>query len=268
MSHIAADFAARIQRGEPSLAAWCGIAEPWVAETMVREGFDCAVLDMQHGAYDFVSAMNGITAVALAGKPAIVRIPVGAFPTVSRVLDMGAAGIIAPMVNSVEDARQLAAYAKLPPRGERSWGPARALQLTGLSMAEYLKQANDFTVTIAMIETRAAMAALDDILAVDGIDGVFVGPSDLSIALTHGATVDQLHPDVDKALDHIAARAKAHGKFASAFCGDGKRAAEVIAKGYCIVSVGTDSLLLRAGARAELSKARTTVASAAKPSSY
>ncbi len=100
---------------------------------MCREGFDCAVLDMQHGALDYACAMQGIANCALAGKPAIVRIPVGEFTTASRVLDGGAAGIIAPMVNSVADARQLAAFTKFPPMGERSWGPHKALALTGLA---------------------------------------------------------------------------------------------------------------------------------------
>jgi 4-hydroxy-2-oxoheptanedioate aldolase len=260
MTSPVAALAARTSAGTPSLAAWCGIPEPQVAELLVREGFDCAVLDMQHGGYDIATATAGITAVTLAGKPAVVRIPVGEFSVASRMLDMGAAGIIAPMVNSIEDARRLASFAKLPPVGERSWGPARALAITGLSMGEYLARANGFSLAIAMIETRAALAALDDILAVDGIDGVFVGPSDLSIALSDGSSVNQLSPQVDSALDHIARRAKAAGKLASAFCADGKRAAEVIRKGYSLVSIGTDGLLVRAGAKAEIERARAMLA--------
>lgn len=256
MTHIPAIFAERVRKGAPAFAAWCGIPDPLVPELMCREGFDCAILDMQHGAIDYACAIQGISYSALAGKPAIVRVPVGDFSTASRVLDAGAAGIIAPMVNSVADAQQLAAFTKFPPLGERSWGPHKALALTGLAPQDYLAQANAFVLTIAMIETRAAMAALDDILAVPGIDGVFVGPSDLSIALTNGATVNQLHPDVDKAMDHIVARAKAAGKFASAFCIDGKRGAEVAAKGYQLMSLGTDQLLLRAGSRAALDAAQ------------
>ncbi len=257
-THPAAAFADRVRTGAPAFAAWCGIPDPLVPELMCREGFDCAVLDMQHGAVDYAVAVQGVASCALAGKPAIVRIPVGEFTTASRVLDAGAAGIIAPMVNSVADARQLAAFTKFPPMGERSWGPHKALALTGLAPLDYLAQANGFTLSIAMIETRAALAALDDILAMPGIDGVFVGPSDLSIALTNGATVNQLHPEVDAALDHIVARAKAAGKFASAFCADGKRAGEVAAKGYKLMSVGTDGNLLRAGCRAQLDAARAT----------
>ncbi len=109
MTHPAIAFAARVRTGAPAFAAWCGIPDPLVPELMVREGFDCAVLDMQHGAYDYAIACQAIANVAAAGKPAIVRVPVGEFTTASRMLDAGASGIIAPMVNSVEDAKLLAA---------------------------------------------------------------------------------------------------------------------------------------------------------------
>ena len=109
---------------------------------------------------------------------------------------------------------------------------------------------------IAMIETREALAALDSILDTPGIDGVFVGPSDLSIALTKGATVDAHHPEVDRALDHIAARCKAKNKVAGAFCMTGKRANELAKRGFGLCSVSTDGMMLRIGARAELKAAR------------
>ena len=258
MTHPAIALAERIRAGAPAFAAWCGIPDPLIPEIMCREGFDCAVADMQHGAYDYASASQAIANVAGAGKGVIVRIPVGEFTTASRMLDAGAAGIIAPMVNTVADARLLAGFTKFPPLGERSWGPARALSLSGLGLLDYLKAANGFSLTIAMIETRAALDALDAILGVEGIDGVFVGPSDLSIALTNGATVNQSHPEVDKALDHIVKRARAAGKFAAAFCADGKRAGEVAAKGYQLMSIGTDQVLLRAGCKAGLDAARAT----------
>jgi 4-hydroxy-2-oxoheptanedioate aldolase len=259
MSDIAKTFAARLKTGPTAFAAFCGFPDATVPEVMVREGFDAALIDMQHGAFDYALSVQAIANVALAGKASIVRIPVGGFPMASRMLDAGACAVMAPMINSVADARQFVSFCKFPPMGERSWGPHRALALSGLPMPEYLQTANSFSLTIAMIETRAALSALDDILAIEGLDGVFVGPSDLSIALTNGATVDQIHPEVDKALDHIAARTKAHGKFASAFCGDGKRAAEVAAKGFQMVSIGTDGLLLRAGCRAALDAAKAGV---------
>jgi 4-hydroxy-2-oxoheptanedioate aldolase len=254
--HPAAALVSRIAAGPPALAAWCGLPDAAVPEALVRAGFDCAVLDMQHGSFDVALMLAAVANVALAGKASIVRIAVDDFATASRALDAGAAGVIAPMINSVGDAKRFAEFMKFPPLGGRSWGPHRALSLTGLAPVDYFHQANSFSLALAMIETREALAALDDILAVPGIDGVFVGPNDLSIALTHGATVDQFHPDVDKALDHIAARAMAHGKFASAFCIDGKRAREVGAKGYRLMSVSTDGLLLKLAAQMELGTAR------------
>jgi 4-hydroxy-2-oxoheptanedioate aldolase len=255
--NIVANLADRIRGGEFLLTAWVGLPEPAMAEALVAAGFDTATLDMQHGAFDVDSAIRGIASVGLIGKPAIVRIPVGDFATASRMLDYGAAGIIAPMINSVADAKALANFTKFPPIGERSWGPRRVLTLSGLNDAAYLASANTFHITIAMIETREALDALDGILDVPGIDGVFVGPSDLSIALSNGAAVDPNGRAVDEALDHVSARAKAHGKFASAFCFTGARAKELAARGFSLCSVSTDLRLLRMASEIEIKAARS-----------
>jgi 4-hydroxy-2-oxoheptanedioate aldolase len=253
---LVAILADRIRAGECLYSAWCGLPEPGIAELLVASGFDTATLDMQHGAFDVDLAMRGIAAVGLMQKPAIVRIPIGEFSTASRMLDAGAAAIIAPMINSVDDARALVSFTKFPPVGDRSWGPRRVLSLTGLDHAAYLAAANAIHVTIAMIETDQAIAALDDILAVPGIDGVFVGPSDLSIALSKGATVDPHSKTIDAAFDHICGRAKAHGKFAAGFCFTGVRAKELAGRGFSLCSVSTDALLMRNATLAELSATR------------
>ena len=169
--------------GGQALCAWVTMNEPAVAEALAREAFDAVVLDMQHGAIDFDGAMRSILSVALAGKPTIARVPIGAFALASQLMDSGACGILAPMIDSGDDARRLVEFVKFPPLGQRSWGPRAALPLSGLDASAYLKAANAMTQAIAMIETRAALDALDDILSVEGLDGVFVGPSDLSIAL-------------------------------------------------------------------------------------
>lgn len=246
----------RLAAGDNVLMAWCGIPEPAIAEALVRAGFDAALLDMQHGSFDIAGAIKGISAVALAGKPALVRIPVGDFATASRLLDAGAAAIVAPMINSADDARLLASFTKFPPAGSRSWGPARALTLTGLSPRSYLRDSNGFQLTIAMIETREALAALDEILAVPGIDGVLVGPSDLSIALSNGETVDANSAAVADALRHVVERCRHHGKLAAAFCADGARAKVLTALGFQLCSAGSDQILLNVGATAELHAAR------------
>ena len=240
---------------QPVFCGWVGMNEPSVAEALAREAFDAVVLDMQHGAVDFAGASRAILAVALAGKPAIVRVPVGEFPLASRLLDAGAAGIVAPMINGPEDARRFVAFTKFPPLGERSWGPRAVLPLSGLEAADYLAAANAMTQTIAMIETRSALGALDAILGVEGVDGVFIGPSDLSIALSDGRRSDPRGPALMEAAGRISARAEAHGKYAAMFCFDGADAAAMAALGFRLCSVGTDGGLLRAAARAELEAA-------------
>lgn len=256
MTSALLNHADRLRAGQPTFTAWIGNSDPMIPDVLARESFDSITLDMQHGMHDDVSVLRGISMAALAGKPALVRIALEDFSFASRALDYGAVGIIAPMINSVADARKLVAATKYPPLGERSWGPIRALPLTGLSAQDYLSRANSFISTIAMIETQAALDALDDILAIDGIDGVFVGPSDLSIALFKGARVDAGAPEVDAALLHVVARAKAHGKFATAFTMSGARAAVHAQMGYVMMTLGTDTLILQAGARAELAAAR------------
>lgn len=238
------------------MSAWIATPEPLVAEYSARAGFDCVTLDMQHGLHDPVSIMHGIGAVALAGVPAVVRIPVGDFAMASRALDMGASAIIAPMINSAEDARAFAAAAKYQPLGERSWGPVRAMQLADATDgAAFLRDTNGETLTFAMIETRAALAALDDILAVPGIDAVFIGPSDLSIALSDGQDVDPMRADNQAAAADILARARKAGKRVGIFAMTGGQAGLYRKLGYDFIAVGSDGMYLRLGASAMLAEA-------------
>jgi 4-hydroxy-2-oxoheptanedioate aldolase len=246
-----------LSQGKPIFSAWCGLPEPAIAGYLAREaGIDAVVLDMQHGVIDFLNATRAIPLVAAAGKPCVPRIPVGDFATASRLLDAGAAGIIAPMINTVEDARRLAAFMKFPPMGERSWGPHPALTLTGLPPGDYFRTANSFLRSFAMIETREALDLIDDILAVDGIDAVFIGPSDLSIGLSRGSALDPNGSEVNAALDHALARAKAAGKIAGIYAPNGERAADFAKRGYPFISVGSDLGFLRAGAATMMNAAR------------
>ena len=257
---VVGKLAADLADEAPVFCAWVGMNEPAVAEALAREAFDAVVLDMQHGAFDFGGASRAILSVALAGKPTIVRAPVGEFALASRVLDAGAAGIIAPMINSRSDAKRLVEFTKFPPLGGRSWGPRAVLPLSGLEPPDYLLKANAMTQTIAMIETRAALDALDDILSVAGIDGVFIGPSDLSIALSGGLRTDPRGAPLMEAAGRIVARARSHGKYAAMFCFDGADARAIAGLGFRLCSISTDQTLLREAARAELEAARTGAA--------
>jgi 4-hydroxy-2-oxoheptanedioate aldolase len=249
-------LAGRLARNREALCAWVAMNEPAVAEQLAREAFDAVMLDMQHGAVDFAGAMRSILSVAIAGKPTIVRVPIGEFALASRLLDAGACGILAPMINSGQDARRFVEFVKFPPLGQRSWGPRAALTLSGLDAPAYLKTANAMTQAIAMIETRAALDALDEILGVEGVDGVFVGPSDLSIALSGGISVEPRGAALMTEARRVAERAKAHGKYAAMFCFDGADARAMRGLGFSLCTIASDQALLRDAARRELSAAR------------
>ena len=253
---VLSKLAGRLAGNGQALCAWVTMSEPAVAEALAREAFDAVVLDMQHGAIDFASAARSILSVALAGKPTIARVPIGEFALASQLLDAGACGILAPMINSIEDARRLVEFVKFPPLGQRSWGPGAALPLSGLDAPAYLKAANAMTHAVAMIETRVALDSLDDILSVEGLDGVYVGPSDLSIALTNGARVEPRGATVMREARRVVERAKAHGKYAAMFCFDGADARAMQALGYRLCTISSDQTLLRAVARSELAAAQ------------
>ncbi|MCC7345979.1 MAG: hypothetical protein IT538_01145 [Variibacter sp.] len=240
-------LARRLRAGETVHTGWATLGLPMLAEMLARDGFPAVTCDNQHGLFDLAGTLAGIAAIRAAGAAPMVRVPLGDFAAVSRVLDFGAEGVIAPMINTVEDARAFAAAAKFPPVGERSWGPARALMLNGLSMPDYLKRANKETVTFAMIETRTALSNLDAILATPGIDGVFIGPSDLSITLSKGKQLDPFGKEVDEVIVKVAAAAKKAGKIAGAYTANADRANHHAAQGYRFMAVGSDAMFMRAG---------------------
>lgn len=170
-----------------------------------------------------------------------------------KTLDAGAYGVICPMINSREDAQKLVAYTHYAPRGTRSFGPVRALLYGG---ADYPTHANDTIVTFAMIETAKALDNLDDILSVEGLDAIYIGPSDLSLALGCTPTFDDLDPQAAQAVEHILARAKAHGIVAGIHNGTAESALKRIAKGFQFVTVSSDARLMAAGAQGVIAKMR------------
>ena len=178
----------------------------------------------------------------------------------AQALDAGAYGVICPMINSREDAQKLVAWTHYAPRGTRSFGPVRALLYGG---ADYPQHANDTIVTFAMIETAAALDHLDDILSVEGLDAIYIGPSDLSLALGCKPTFDDLDPLAAQAVDHILARAKAHGVVAGIHNGGPEAALARIAKGFQFTTVSSDARLMAAGAQQVMAAMRAGTAPAA-----
>lgn len=246
-------LARRLRAGETVYGAWCMLASPLVADAVAREGFTAAVLDMQHGMWDTASIIAGIGALHNAGATPLVRVPLNDFAFVSRALDFGAEAIIMPMINSAADARQFANAAKYPPAGERSWGPGRAMALQGMSVpVDYLREANEGTLTLAMIETQAALTNVDAIAATPGIDALFIGPYDLSTALSGGKAQDVQAPEVERAIDKICAAASKAGKIPGIYCRDAERALAMAKRGFKFITVGNDAGFLHDGTAAQV----------------
>jgi 4-hydroxy-2-oxoheptanedioate aldolase len=246
-------LARRLRADETVFSSWCTLASPIIAETIAREGYAAVVIDQQHGLWDTASIMAAIGALHHAGSAPLVRVPLADFAFVSRALDFGAEAIIAPMINTAADARQFAAAAKYPPLGERSWGPQRAMTLQGKTVTtDYLREANDGTLTLAMIETSTALGNVDAIADTPGIDALFVGPYDLSTALSGGKAQDVQAPEVERAIDRICQAATKAGKIPGIYCRDPERALAMSRRGFRFITIGSDLGIVRDGAAAQV----------------
>jgi 4-hydroxy-2-oxoheptanedioate aldolase len=230
---------------------WLAIPTAFSAETMAHQGWDSLTIDLQHGVVDYQAAVNMLTAISTTDTVPVVRVPWLDPGILMKTLDAGAYAVICPMVNTRADAELLVAATHYQPRGTRSFGPVRALLYGG---ADYPKHANDTIVVFAMIETRQALDNLDDILSVQGLDAVYIGPSDLSLALGCTPVFDDVDPPVAEAIDHILARAKAHGVVAGCHNGTPEAALKRIAKGFQFVTVSSDARLMAAGAQQVLAR--------------
>ncbi len=232
--------------GGAAVNGWLAIPSSFSAETMAHQGWDTLTIDMQHGMIDDAALVPMLQAISTTDTVPVVRVPWLEPGIVMRALDAGAYGVICPMVNSREDAQKLVAYSHYPPRGRRSFGPLRAVLYAGL---DYVQHANDTIAVFAMIETAEALDNLDAILSVEGLDAIYIGPSDLSLALGCRPTFDDLEPKAFEAVEHILARAKAHGVVAGIHNGSPQAARKRIAKGFQFVTIGSDVRLMADGAQ-------------------
>lgn len=253
-------LAARLSAGDVVFTAWSLLPDALTVEALAATAVDAVTLDMQHGGHHEDSVLRGLAPIIAAGKPGVVRVPVGRFDMASRALDFGAQAVIAPMVNTLADARAFAAAMKYPPLGQRSWGPGFAMErLRAHDAHAWINEENGRTLAFAMIETREALAIVDDILAVPGIDGVFVGPADFSIAWSGGRTVDPSLPEMMDSIAHIAARAAAAGKHAAIYVVDPALVGRYRAMGFRLMALGGESRYMALGATALLDAARATM---------
>lgn len=259
MADFPMTLAKRLRAGETILTLWSQIPAEGLVDHFGISAFEAITLDMQHGGHTEQTVMDCLATIIRRKKCAIVRVPVGRNDMVSRALDMGAEAIISPMINSVDDAQAFADAMKYPPVGERSWGATRSVSVRGTEGGNaLLKGGNADTVSLAMIETMQAYAALDEILAIDGIDGVFVGPSDFSISFTRGQQVDASLEDMMAAIEDIAVRTRKAGKIAATLVLDPADAGRFNAFGYHLIAIGLDTLVISAGANEFYAKAKNS----------
>jgi 4-hydroxy-2-oxoheptanedioate aldolase len=225
-------------RGEAVVNGWLSIPSAFSAEVMAHQGFDSLTVDMQHGVIDYQVAVTMLQGISTTGAMPMARVPWNDPARLMKILDAGAYGVICPMVNTRDEAEALVRACKYPPRGYRSWGPVRASIYAG---ADYGDHANDDIVVMPMIETAEAMKNLDAILSVPGVDGVYVGPSDLSLALGLKPRLDQTDAPVVEAQQKIAEACKRHGVIAGIHNSTAAYALKMIAQGYQFVTLASDS---------------------------
>jgi 4-hydroxy-2-oxoheptanedioate aldolase len=231
---------------QTAINGWLAIPNSFSAEVMAHQGWDTLTIDMQHGVIDYAALVPMLQAISTTATVPIVRVPWLEPGIVMKALDAGAYGVICPMVNTREEAQRLVAYTNYAPKGTRSFGPVRATLYGG---ADYAQRANETIVRFAMIETAQALDNLDNILSVEGLDAIYIGPSDLSLALGCRPVFDDVDPPVAQAIDHIVARAKAHGVVAGIHNGVPDIAKARVAKGFRFVTLGSDARMLAAGSQ-------------------
>ncbi len=241
------------QNNQAAVNGWLAIGNSFSAETMAHQGWDTLTIDLQHGVVDYQAMVTMLQAISTTATVPLVRVPWLEPGILMKTLDAGAYGVICPMVNTREDAQKLVAWTTYAPRGTRSFGPVRANLYGG---ADYPEHANDTIVRFAMIETAQALDNLDAILSVEGLDAIYIGPSDLSLALGCKPTFDDVDAPVAQAIDHILERAKAHGIVAGIHNGGPDAARARIAKGFRFVTVSSDARLIAAGAQQVLAQMR------------
>lgn len=234
-------FAAR----QTAVGGWLSFNSPYAAEVMGHAGFDTVVVDLQHGPLYLDAAVPMLQALSSTPATPMARCSQNDFGEINKLLDSGAYGIICPMIDSAEDARRFVDACRYPPMGRRSFGPTRGMLYGG---PDYFTHANDTILTYAMIETPDGLKNLEAICAVPGLDGIFVGPSDLSLALGVPPAPKWKQPPLSDALARILSVTRAAGRMAGIFCASNEFAVDAKQLGFDFIVQANDAVLLKAAA--------------------
>jgi 4-hydroxy-2-oxoheptanedioate aldolase len=245
---------ARIAAGKAVVNGWLAIPSGFSAEVMAQCGWDSVTVDLQHGVQDYQSMVQCFQAMQAHPITPMVRVPWNEPGIIGKCLDGGAMGIICPMVNNAAEARALADASLYPPAGKRSNGPIRAAMYGEAS--SYQATANDDILVIAMIETQAGIDNIDEILGVPGISGIYIGPSDMGLALGLVPILDREEPVILEIYDRLLDACRKHGKFAGLHNNTAAYAARMIQKGFRLVTIANDSGLMASAAREAVTATR------------
>lgn len=248
----------KLKRGEPALGAWLNLPGIMPARVMARLGFDWLLIDMEHSAHNATLMADMVGTIADAGTCApLVRVPSHNVEWFKWVLDAGAWGVLAPMVNTRQEAERVVSWSRYPPVGTRSIGGALAPYGFGTTdRTSYMQAANDEILVIVQIESRDGLQNVDDILSVPGIDVAFVGPNDLHAQLGFAPSYDGAEPEFVAGLERIQAAAKKYHVASGIMSGDGASAAARVKQGFQMVTVTTDLGSMVAGATRNLHQAQ------------
>ena len=240
----------------PAINGWLHIPSAWSAEVMAHQGWDSLTIDMQHGMMGMETAIQMLQAVSTTDVVPMARVNWNSPGDIMKLLDAGAYGIVCPMIETREECEAFVGACRFPPLGYRSLGPTRARVYAG---EDYAEHANDTVITLAMIETQKGYDNRDDIMSVEGLDGVFIGIGDLRLTMTGRAGLDASDAVLDAALDELLATARRHGVVAGVFAAGPDHGIELIRRGYRIVSVMTDTAILSSAAAGMVGAVRASV---------
>ena len=240
------------KRGKPIINSWLAVPSSFSAEVMANQGWDSLTIDMQHGLIDYSNATNMLQAISTTETIPMARVNWNEPGQIMKILDAGCYGIICPMVSNRKEAENFIQACQYPPKGYRSFGPIRASIYGG---DDYAKHADQEILKLAMIETKEALEKLDEILDTPNLDGIYIGPADLSLAVGEEPGFDK--PESTKAFKEILRileAAKKRNLLAGLHNGTTEYAQKMIDRGFNLVTVGSDSRYISAGAKSDLEK--------------
>jgi 2-keto-3-deoxy-L-rhamnonate aldolase RhmA len=238
----------KLKNKEKVLGAWLQLSSPISAEIFARSGFDFLIVDLEHGPGDVLTLIGELQAANAYGVEVFVRAPWNDFVAIKRILDAGAMGIHVPYVNTKEEAIAASKAAKYPPKGIRGIAGSPRASGYGINVKNYLENANDEIVVYVALETPAAVSNLDEILSVDEVDGIFIGPADLSTSMGH--FFNPTHPEVAKTIRGIEEKVFKTEKFLGTVAPNFDAAHELYQRGYQLVIAMSDSAVLASSSKA------------------